>query len=279
MRPGEGEAADHRVAGESVADNGPRAGDEVEDAGRQAGVDEALDQAKRRQRRGRRRLEDDGVAVDERRRHLPGGDGDGEVPGRDRSHHAERLAAAEQHRVRRVGRQDVAAEAASPRRRSSAGCPRARTTSPVASASVLPSSRVSVRATSSRRSVSRSAALNRMASRAGAGVAAHVGKASAAAAAAWAASATVALENTASTSSACAGFLVSKLAWSLAPTHSPPIRFLQLSMVHPDVAMPGLIWPQRYYGRRSSPPSRVRPGRRTPKAPFLEDQPGSGTSV
>ena len=131
---------------------------------------------------------------------------------------------------------------------------RARTTSPVASASVLPSSRVSVRATSSRRSVSSSAALKRMAPRAGAGVAAHAGKASAAAATAWAASPAVALGNTARTSSACAGFLVSKLAWSLAPTHSPPIRFLQLSMVHPDVAMPGLTWPQRYYVLRPLPP-------------------------
>ena len=87
------------------------------------------------------------------------------------------------------------------------------------------------------RSVSSSAALKRMAPRAGAGVAAQAGNASAAAAAACAASAAVALGNTARTSSARAGFLVSKLAWSLAPTHSPPIRFLQVSIVHPAVAM------------------------------------------
>jgi hypothetical protein len=91
--------------------------------------------------------------------------------------------------------------------------------------------------------VSSSAALNRIAPRAGAGVAAQAGNASAAAATAWAASAAVALGKTARTSSARAGFLVSKLAWPLAPTHSPPIRFLQLSMVHPGVAMLGLIWP------------------------------------
>ena len=114
---------------------------------------------------------------------------------------------------------------------------RARATSPVASASVLPSSRVSVRATSPMRSVSSSAALKRIAPRAGAGVAAQAGNASAAAAAAWAASAAVALGKMARTSSARAGFLVSKLAWSLAPTHSPPIRFLQVSIVHPAVAM------------------------------------------
>ena len=107
--PGEGEPAHDGVAGEGAADDGAGAGDEVEDAGRQAGVDEALDQAERRERRRRRRLEDDGVAVDERRRDLPGGDGDREVPRGDRRDHAERLAPAVQHRVRRVGRQHVAA--------------------------------------------------------------------------------------------------------------------------------------------------------------------------
>ena len=110
VRPGEGEPADHRVAGEGAAHDGAGAGDEVEHAGRQAGVHEALDQAQRRERRRRGRLEDDGVAVDERRRDLPRGDGDREVPRRDRGHHAERLAAAVQHGVRRVGRQDVAAQ-------------------------------------------------------------------------------------------------------------------------------------------------------------------------
>ena len=178
------------------------------------------------------------LPYDERRRDLPGGDGDREVPRRDRRHHAERLAPAVQHRVRRVGRQARRRPAASPRRRSSAGCraPARPRRSP--RRSVLPSSRVSVRATSSSRSVSSSAALKRMAPRAGAGVAAQAGNASAAAATACAASAAVALGKTASTSSARAGFLVSKLAWSLAPTHSPPIRFLQVSIVHPAVAMP-----------------------------------------
>ncbi len=115
---------------------------------------------------------------------------------------------------------------------------RARSTSPVASASVLPSSRVSVRATSSRRSVSSSAALKRMAPRAGAGVARQAGNASAAAAAACAASAAVADGNTARTSAGSAGDLVSKVAWSLAATQSPPIRILHVSTVHPRHGCP-----------------------------------------
>ena len=110
---------------------------------------------------------------------------------------------------------------------------RARRTSPLDSARVLPSSRVSVRATSSRRSVSNSAARKRMAPRAGAGVARQAGNASAAAAAAWAASSAVAAGKTASTSSGSAGFLVSKLAWSLDPTQLPPMRSLHVSIVAP----------------------------------------------
>ena len=109
VRPGEGEALHHGVAGERRPDHGARAGDEVEHPGGQSGLHEALDQPERRERRGGCGLEDHGVAVDERRRDLPGGDGDGEVPRCDGGDHAERLAAAEEHGVRRVGRQDVPA--------------------------------------------------------------------------------------------------------------------------------------------------------------------------
>ena len=67
--------------------------------------------------------------------------------------HAERLAAAVEHV--RSARSAAARRrpCASPRRRSTGGCRARACTSPVASASVLPSSRVSVRATSSSRSV------------------------------------------------------------------------------------------------------------------------------
>ena len=122
--------------------------------------------------------------------------------------------------------------------------------------------------------------MKRIAPRAGAGVAAQAGNASAAAATAWAASAAVALGKVARTSSARAGFLVSKLAWSLAPTHSPPIRFLQVSIVHPAVAMSSPTSPQRYYGRRPQPPSRGASGR-PPEDQLAKLSPvaGSGTSV
>ena len=200
VRAGEGEAADEGARGKRRPDRGAGAGDEVEDAGRQAGVLQALDELERRERRGRRRLEDDGVAVDERRRDLPRRDGDREVPRRDDGDDAERLAAAEQHRLRRVGRQHVAAEAPALAGEVAQDVARPRDLA-LASASVLPSSRVSVAAMSSDRSSSSSAARNRIAPRAGAGVAAHAGNASAAAATACSASAAVALGKVASTSS------------------------------------------------------------------------------
>ena len=86
-------------------------------------------------------------------------------------------------------------------------------TSPVASASVLPSSRVSAARDLSEPLREQFGRLEEdPAPRAGAGVAAQAGNASAAAATACAASCDVALGKTASTSSAQAGFLVSKLA-------------------------------------------------------------------
>ena len=71
-----------------------------------------------------------------------------------------------------------------------------------------------------------------MAPRAGPGVVAQAGSASAAAATACAASAAVALGKVPSTSSAWAGFFVSKVEWSDALTHFPPIRLRNASMTH-----------------------------------------------
>ena len=76
---------------EVVADGRARAGDDVEDAGREdVGGDLAEDQGG--QRGSRRRLEDDRVAGREGRADLPAGHHDRVVPRRDRGDHADRLA-------------------------------------------------------------------------------------------------------------------------------------------------------------------------------------------
>ena len=67
-------------------------GDHVDDTRREAGLQRQLAQAQRRQWRVRRGLEDAGVAGRQRRPELPRGHVDGEVPGHDQPHHADRLA-------------------------------------------------------------------------------------------------------------------------------------------------------------------------------------------
>ena len=59
---------------------------------REPGLGHQLDQERRAVGRVARRLENDGVAGDERRHHLPARDRDREVPGRDDPGHADRLA-------------------------------------------------------------------------------------------------------------------------------------------------------------------------------------------
>lgn len=66
--------------------------DEVQHALRQAGAVENIDDRPRTARHQFGRLEDDGVAVAERRGDLPGGNGDREIPRRDDADDAERLA-------------------------------------------------------------------------------------------------------------------------------------------------------------------------------------------
>ena len=68
----------------------------VEDARRQASVEEAFHEPMRRHRRERGGLEDDGVPRDERGRHFPRRDGDGEVPRRDERDDAEWLLSRQQ---------------------------------------------------------------------------------------------------------------------------------------------------------------------------------------
>src|SRR5204863_482930 len=74
---------------------------EVDDAVRDACVNERSHELDRAERRQLRRLEHDGVAADERARELPARNVDGKVPGRDQADDAERLA--ERHRHHLVG--------------------------------------------------------------------------------------------------------------------------------------------------------------------------------
>jgi hypothetical protein len=87
---------------EALADDAPSAVHDVEDAGRQAGVLENLDEPLGERGRVRRGLEDDRVAADERGRDLPAGDSDGEVPGRDRTDDSDRQADAHLELVRHL---------------------------------------------------------------------------------------------------------------------------------------------------------------------------------
>ena len=82
--------------------------DEVDDAGREAGLGHQLDEERRAVRRVGRRLEDDRVAGHEGRHRLPARDGHREVPGRDDPGHAERLADAHRPLVGELGRDRLA---------------------------------------------------------------------------------------------------------------------------------------------------------------------------
>ena len=108
---------------------------------------------------------------------------------------------------------------------------RARTTSPVASARVFPSSRLKISANSFWRASRIWLALSRMAPRAGAGIPAHAGSAALAAATAALTSSAVAEGKAPMTSSVLAGLRFSKVAPLAAATHSPAIRFLKVCMV------------------------------------------------
>jgi hypothetical protein len=78
------------VFDEALADVAAAAVDDVEHAGREAGLRKQLDVALAERGRVRGGLEDDRVAGDDRWQRLPGGDRDREVPGRDRADDADR---------------------------------------------------------------------------------------------------------------------------------------------------------------------------------------------
>ena len=91
-RAGEGDRLDLRRIHQRVAQTAARPGDEVHHAFRDACVVAGFDDPPGAQWRGRGRLHNDGVAANQRRSEFPRRDGAGEVPGRDHSNDADRLA-------------------------------------------------------------------------------------------------------------------------------------------------------------------------------------------
>ena len=90
VRAGEDDAVHARVILERLADRGARAHDEVDDAGRDAGIDERLDELDRHQRRRRGGLQHDGVAGHQRGTGRAGREGRREVERADDREHAVR---------------------------------------------------------------------------------------------------------------------------------------------------------------------------------------------
>ena len=112
-RPGGGRARRPPRAG---------AGDDVEDPGREAGLEREAAEHQRGQRRQLGGLEDDGVAGGERRADLPRGHVERVVPGRDRGADAERLAPDRARCSPRGTRPRPCPRGCGRRRRRSAGC-------------------------------------------------------------------------------------------------------------------------------------------------------------
>jgi hypothetical protein len=103
-RAGEGDLVDARVRRQRGAGVRAEAGDDVEHPGREARL---LDERPELERRGRRLLgglDDERAARRERGRELPAHQQHRGVPGRDRRHHADRLAHRVDEEVRAVGR-------------------------------------------------------------------------------------------------------------------------------------------------------------------------------
>ncbi|CAM5271146.1 hypothetical protein STENM36S_05617 [Streptomyces tendae] len=88
---GEGDQVDVGVLGEPGADGVAGAGDDVRDAGGEAGLDEQVDQGDRGERRDLARLDHEGVAGGEGRGDLPTGLEERVVPGSDHRADADRL--------------------------------------------------------------------------------------------------------------------------------------------------------------------------------------------
>ncbi len=91
-RASKGDLANVWVAGQVLAGGPPRPRNDVDDAGRDAGLTHELTDPERAQRRQLGRFHDDGVACCQGRAHLPAAEHQWEVPRDDRPDDTERLA-------------------------------------------------------------------------------------------------------------------------------------------------------------------------------------------
>ena len=107
-RAGERDHGHIGMAYQPIADGAPTAVHDVDDALGDTGLVQQLDEALPERGRVSRRLEDDGVPRDERRRDLPGRDRDREVPGRDRADDPDRHAHRHVELVAELGRRRLA---------------------------------------------------------------------------------------------------------------------------------------------------------------------------
>ncbi len=90
-RAGKGDGAHQGVRGQLLADGVRVARDDIENAGRNAGLKRKFTKGQRRQRRVRRGLDHARAANRERRRHFPRDHGERKIPRRDRAHDAHGL--------------------------------------------------------------------------------------------------------------------------------------------------------------------------------------------
>ena len=109
---GKADGADVGVLDEGSADGRAGAGNDIDDAGREAGVDERMHEVVGGERRIGGGLDDAGVAGDEGREELPTGNGHGEVPGSDEADDADGHADAHGELVLQLAGGGLAEEAA-----------------------------------------------------------------------------------------------------------------------------------------------------------------------
>ena len=108
VRAREAHGLDPGIVGERIADGPAGSGDDVQHARRKPRLHQRLREQVRADRGQRRRLEDRGAACDQRRRRLPDGNGEGEVPRRDQRHGSDGLAQREAERAAHLRGQGLA---------------------------------------------------------------------------------------------------------------------------------------------------------------------------
>ncbi len=110
-RAGKGYEPDARMLHERDAHAAPRAVHEIHDPGGDARLDRGFHELDRRRRGVARRLQNDGIAADESGEHLPRGDRHREVPRRDETADADRIAHRHAELVTELDRNGIPEEA------------------------------------------------------------------------------------------------------------------------------------------------------------------------